>query len=528
MSGSSLLSRPRALVLTGAVLTALVLPILPAAAAPTIAAVAPAAVTGLTGTVGDHVVDLTWTGGGTAGALVREVTGAAAPVTPSSGREIATKAQSPAHDGAFANTAGATYAVWALDADGATSDQAATVTVAPVAPVATLLPASASAGRVAYGSRLVVTGRLSRGAAHTPVAKAPVDVYVRPGGSATASRVAQVLSGADGSVAYAVVPRGSAAYQLRYRGDAFSAPAASGPSSVAVQPRISAGLFPAAIVRGQTTHLRGTLVPNYGGVRAQIQRRAANGSWRAISTVGVSGSGNYDTTFTPGVGRYLLRVVLPGTAGYLSASSGTVTLAVGQRQLGSGSQGGDVIVLERRLAGLHYDVGRQDGVFDYDLQHAVIAFQKVERLSRTGIWGNAEQARIDRPTIFRLRFPTAGRAFEVDITRQVLIMSTDGVVQRILDVSTGSNNLYTVDGVTDRATTPRGHFRILSKIDGIQNGRLGELYRPSYFFQGWAIHGNGSVPTYPASHGCVRITNPAADRLFALLTIGSPVSLYDE
>ena len=331
MSGSSLLSRPRALVLTGGVLTALVLPILPAAAAaaPTIAGVAPspthagrtvtisgsaltgtttvtlggaampfavvtdsqltatvpggagsapvtvttdagsatssaalqvaaapAAVTGLTGTVGDHVVDLSWTGGGTAGALVREVTGAVAPVTPTSGREIANKVQSPAHDRAFANTAGATYAVWALDSDGTTSDQAATITVAPVAPVATALQATASAGRIDYGSRLLVTGRLSRGAAHTPLAKAPVEVYVRPGGSATASRVAQVLSGPDGSVFYAVVPRVSAVFQLRYRGDAFSAPSASGLPAVAVQPRISAGLFPSAIVRGTSISTR--------------------------------------------------------------------------------------------------------------------------------------------------------------------------------------------------------------------------------------------------------------------------------
>lgn len=602
MSGTSFFNRPRALVLTGAVLTALVLPVLPASAAsaPTIAGVAPspthvgrtvtisgsgltgttavalggaampfafvtdgkltatvpvgagtapvtvttglgsvtssvalqvaaapAAVTGLIGTVGDRVVNLTWTGGGTGGAIVREVTGAPAPVTPASGRPISSSRNS-AHDLAFANRTSATYAVWAVETDGATSELAATVTVAPIAPVATALPVTASAGRVAFGSRLVLTGRLSRGAAHTPMAKAPVDVYVRPGGRATASRVAQVLSGLDGSVSFVILPRVSAAYQLRYRGDAFSTPTASGQPAVAVQPRVSAGLFPSAIVRGQTTHLRGTLVPNYGGVRAQIQRRAADGTWRAISTVGVSGSGNYDATFTPGVGSYVLRVVLPASASSLSASSGAVVLAVGQRQLGSGSHGDDVIVLERRLAGLHYDVGRQDGVFDYDLQHAVIAFQKIERLSRTGTWGNAERARIDRPTPFQLRFPTAGRAFEVDITRQVLVMSMDGDVQRILDVSTGSNNLYTVDGVTDRATTPRGHFRILSKIDGIQNGRLGELYRPSYFFQGWAIHGNGSVPTYPASHGCVRITNPAADRLFALLTIGSPVSLYDE
>jgi lipoprotein-anchoring transpeptidase ErfK/SrfK len=34
------------------------------------------------------------------------------------------------------------------------------------------------------------------------------------------------------------------------------------------------------------------------------------------------------------------------------------------------------------------------------------------------------------------------------------------------------------------------------------------------------------VPTYPASHGCVRITDPAMDRLYDLLRIGTPVTIY--
>lgn len=601
MSRSPLLSRPRALVLTGGLLTGLVLPILPASAAtvPTIVGVAPspthvgrtvtisgsglsganavslgssampftvvtdskltatvpvgagssavtvttdggsvtssaalqvdpapAAVTGLTGTVGDHAVDLTWTGGGTGGAVVRDVSGLASPVTPTSGRAIASRGTS-AHDRAFANTIGATYAVWAVDSDGTTSDLAATVTVAPTAAVATVLTAAVSAARVAYGTRLIVTGRLRRGPAGTPLANVPVEVVVRPGGSATAARVALLTSGPAGSVSFAVVPRGTASYQLSYRGDAFSVPSTSEPISVSVQPRISAALFPAAIVRGQTSHLRGTLVPSYGAVRVQVQRRAANGSWRAISVVGVSGSGSYDASFTPGVGSYVLRVVLPGSAGYLTAVSGPVTLSVGQRVLGPGDRGGDVVVLERRLAGLHYDVGNQDGVFDSDLQHAVLAFQKVEQLPRTGGWGNAERSRIDHPAGFVLRYPSAQRAFEIDITRQVLVMSTGGAIQRILDVSTGTDTLYTVDGVTDRASTPRGRFTIFRKVNGVDVSRLGELYRPAYFFEGWAIHGSGSVPAFPASHGCVRITDPAMDRLYSLLTIGSPVALYD-
>ena len=79
-----------------------------------------------------------------------------------------------------------------------------------------------------------------------------------------------------------------------------------------------------------------------------------------------------------------------------------------------------------------------------------------------------------------------------------------------------------------KAHTPRGTFSIYRKIDGIRVSKLGELYRPSYFYKGWAIHGNGSVPTYPASHGCVRITNHAADLLFSTLAVGTKVVVYDE
>jgi lipoprotein-anchoring transpeptidase ErfK/SrfK len=34
------------------------------------------------------------------------------------------------------------------------------------------------------------------------------------------------------------------------------------------------------------------------------------------------------------------------------------------------------------------------------------------------------------------------------------------------------------------------------------------------------------VPFTPASHGCIRITVPAMNRLFDLLTIGLPVYVY--
>jgi lipoprotein-anchoring transpeptidase ErfK/SrfK len=43
---------------------------------------------------------------------------------------------------------------------------------------------------------------------------------------------------------------------------------------------------------------------------------------------------------------------------------------------------------------------------------------------------------------------------------------------------------------------------------------LGRLYRPVYFYGGYAVHGSGSIPAYPASHGCARVSNPAIDMIW--------------
>jgi lipoprotein-anchoring transpeptidase ErfK/SrfK len=108
----------------------------------------------------------------------------------------------------------------------------------------------------------------------------------------------------------------------------------------------------------------------------------------------------------------------------------------------------------------------------------------------------------------------------------VLYFSRDGVVQRILPVSSGNNALYTVDGITSRAVTPVGSFRVQRKINGVRVSRLGQLYQPAYFAGGYAIHGSPSVPGLPASHGCIRVTRPAMARLFPLLPVGTPVWVY--
>jgi lipoprotein-anchoring transpeptidase ErfK/SrfK len=134
-----------------------------------------------------------------------------------------------------------------------------------------------------------------------------------------------------------------------------------------------------------------------------------------------------------------------------------------------------------------------------------------------------------KPRGYALRYRTSGHAVEVDITRQVVVYSEAGVIKLIVDTSTGGEYRYYYDGGSDIAHTPRGAFQIQRKINGVRTSKLGYLYRPSYFIRGFALHGEGyDVPTHPASHGCVRMTDYNTDLLYSKLAVGTPVHVFDE
>jgi lipoprotein-anchoring transpeptidase ErfK/SrfK len=52
------------------------------------------------------------------------------------------------------------------------------------------------------------------------------------------------------------------------------------------------------------------------------------------------------------------------------------------------------------------------------------------------------------------------------------------------------------------------------------------MFDSNFFLRGFAIHGYPSVPSYPASHGCVRTPNWAASILFASSYYGEPIYIY--
>jgi lipoprotein-anchoring transpeptidase ErfK/SrfK len=116
---------------------------------------------------------------------------------------------------------------------------------------------------------------------------------------------------------------------------------------------------------------------------------------------------------------------------------------------------------------------------------------------------------------------------EIDLSRERLsVVDGSGRVVKTLPVSSGSGKLFTSEGRTRRAITPKGRFTVFRKISGWHKSPLGMLYYPSYITQGVAIHGSSSVPPRPASHGCIRIPMSAAKAFYDATPIGTVVLVH--
>jgi hypothetical protein len=179
-----------------------------------------------------------------------------------------------------------------------------------------------------------------------------------------------------------------------------------------------------------------------------------------------------------------------------------------------GSQGTLVFLLETRLAELHYPCGSVDDVYDKRTRDAVMAFEKVERLPRDGIAGSEVWERIFAAETPVPRYSGVGSRVEVDLTRQVLFMICNDVVNEIVHVSTG------------KLGTPTGHGKVWLRQQGWQESSVGWMYYPCYFWPRIAIHGSSSVPPYPASHGCVRTPTWIAPHIYEELPMGIGVDVY--
>jgi N-acetylmuramoyl-L-alanine amidase len=208
---------------------------------------------------------------------------------------------------------------------------------------------------------------------------------------------------------------------------------------------------------------------------------------------------------------------------------------------------------EQRLADMGYWTGAVDGLFDPASRAALIAFQKWEGRPVTGRL-TLEELEVIRSSAAPIPRELGYAHVEVDLDRQVMLIveeypgreamdqsvgrprraaptkSADESAHskvRVLPVSTGSDKTFMGEGQESVAHTPRGRFVVYDKSVGWENGALGSVYYANYISGGVAIHGYPSVPTEPASHGCIRIPMFAAREVGRLLRLGTIVLVYD-
>jgi lipoprotein-anchoring transpeptidase ErfK/SrfK len=130
-----------------------------------------------------------------------------------------------------------------------------------------------------------------------------------------------------------------------------------------------------------------------------------------------------------------------------------------------------------------------------------------------------------------------GTLVEVDKSKQLVFVIREGVVDWILNASTGTEVPYDEinknTGLPERgdSVTRTGVFAVnRERAEGWWEGDLGEIYRPKYFDGGIALHGSNNIPAYPASHGCVRLSTDAMDWIWDnnVIPMGTTVWVHGE
>ena len=256
-----------------------------------------------------------------------------------------------------------------------------------------------------------------------------------------------------------------------------------------------------------------------GAVARRAVRRAQKGS---IISLDLSKNSNRKAVprIIDGLRRRNFKLGLMGRVGNAHPVRWDISLR-------AGSSGTEVEYLQDQLKRTSYPAGNTDGNFGYATQQAVYAFEKVFGLTRDGVVTPEQMTAIavsGRPTAKNRGY---GRMINIDISRQVLFEVRHGKVKRTIPISSGSEEYYTSDGETHKAHTPRGDFHIERKIEGEHESDLGVLYNPLYFIGGYAMHGSTSVPTYPASHGCVRLPMYVSKPFYNRHEIGEFVWVHD-
>jgi len=280
-----------------------------------------------------------------------------------------------------------------------------------------------------------------------------------------------------------------------------------------------AGGSPPFALAGARLVLRGVVSPYVGGQTVQVSVYR-DGREVGARTVAVQATGNGQGRFqldyaSAQAGLVQARAAHPATAQQGAFAARWRAVRFVHANLGPGAQGQSVRLLQSELHTLRYAVPLT-GSFEEATGRALVAYRKMTGLERVPYAGRRVFELLARGAgRFHVRYPGDGRHVEADLTRQVLAeIEAGGRVRSIYTMSSGKPSTPTV----------LGRFQVYLKTPGVNSEGMVDS---NYFIRGYAIHGYAEVPTYAASHGCLRVPIPDAPAIYAWVGLGTRVDVYD-
>ena len=279
------------------------------------------------------------------------------------------------------------------------------------------------------------------------------------------------------------------------------------------------GKPPFAIV-GRRVTVRGIVSPYVAGQKVKVSFYR-EGKKVGVRRLGIAplgnGAGQFHVSFSSiNAGAMQARAAHYATPQQAAFSARSPKVQFVNTNLGPGASGRSVRLLQSELNALHYAVPL-GGSFDEATGRALIAYRKMTGLERSAYAGTRVFELLGRGAgAFHVRYPHDGRHVEADLTRQVLAEIEPGGRVR---------ELYTMSSGKPSTPTVVGRFQVYGKEPGTNSHGMVDS---SYFIRGYAIHGYAEVPTYAASHGCLRVPIPNAAAIYGWVSVGMPVDVYNE
>ncbi|HSH56042.1 MAG TPA: L,D-transpeptidase [Candidatus Limnocylindrales bacterium] len=184
-------------------------------------------------------------------------------------------------------------------------------------------------------------------------------------------------------------------------------------------------------------------------------------------------------------------------------------------------------------------VGAADGVFGPKTARGFCMFRYISGLtpSRAGL----DTALLSKLRAYNTRYSSlraipspAGTYLVAHEKCQMMVYATGGKYRAVTPISTGMSGFGTPNGTYALGGTLRGwscstlypescRTQSVGRFAYISN--YGNMYNKRHIVGGVKLHGSTSVPTYPASHGCIRVPVSFSDWMYDNVNANIPIKI---